>query len=401
MPPVQAQRSTGTANLYPAKAATDDVPTLVDWRNRNGMNYITTPQDQGICQACWAFAVTALVESMIRIEHGHWSKRSEADVHDAVGAACESVGNAEDTLAFFAGVGSAYPNLTVAAPPGVADWACEPYRPTPHGYAPCADRSGRATYIPLYQALGTVEDQKRWIAEYGPIIATFQLYSDFQSWKVGNDTPVYKVNNGASTSENHIALVVGYDDDKGAWIMKNSWGPNWGHHGFVYFGYGEANIDGWTKYGITNVNPDPWSRKRHQSGSLMQSGNGATHRNFELLLAFNSSSGGGLAHVSRDGTTGKWGVASRFAAGSISVGQPVLIGTSANRDFAAAFVSIEKNVQQWSYSQVSKSWTLASSIEGRVIEGFSGLAQDEDSALVLVVRHADGTLNEVSICPFA
>jgi hypothetical protein len=335
---------------------------------------------------------------MIRIEHGLWSKRSEADVHDAVGAACESIGNAEDTLAFFAGAGSAYFNST-ATPPGVADWPCDPYQPTPHGYTPCADRSGRATYVPLYRELGTVDDQKRWTVEYGPIVATFQLYSDLGSWKLTNNTSVYRVSNGATTSVNHIALIVGYDDDKAAWIMKNSWGANWGDHGFVYFGYGEANIDGWTKYGITNVNPDPWSRKRHQSGSMMQSGNGETHRNFELLLASNSSSRGGFAHLSRDGTTGKWSVASRFGGGNRSIGQPVIIGTSAHRDFAAAFVDESKTLQQWSYSQANKSWALASSIEDQDIDGFPGMAQDDDSGLVIVVRHADGTLNEVSPDP--
>lgn len=336
---------------------------------------------------------------MIRIEHGHWSKRSEADVHDAVGAACESVGNAEDTLAFFAGAGAAHVANTTATPPGVADWLCDPYQATPHGYAPCADRSGRATRIPLYQTLGTVEDQKRWVAEYGPIVATFQLYSDFGAWKASNETRVYKVSDGAVTSGNHIALVIGYDDSRDAWMMKNSWGPGWGDHGFVYFGYGEANIDGWAKYGITNVNPDPWSRKRHQSGSMMQSGNGGTHRNFELLLASNSSSGGGFAHVSRDGTTGKWSKATHVGVGGIPAGQPVIVGTSANRDFATVFVDGEKRLQHWSYSQADKTWARISSLEDQSIDGFPGLVQDDDSALLMVVRHADGTLNEVSSAP--
>ncbi|OIW34301.1 cysteine proteinase [Coniochaeta ligniaria NRRL 30616] len=400
------QETTQSGIRYEVKVTTDDsssTPTLVEWRDRNGTNYITTPQDQGICQACWAFAVTALIESAIRISHGHWTKRSEADVHDAVGAACESVGNAEDTLAFLAGFGSAHVNSTTVAgaPPGVADWPCDPYETTPpHGYAPCADRSGRATRIPMYQELGTVDDQKRWVAEYGPVIATFQLYSDFASWKPSdNDTPVYKVTDGAVTAGNHIALVVGYDDSRGAWVMKNSWGPSWGDRGFAYFGYGEANVDGWAKYGLADVDPDPWSRKRHQSGSMMQSGNGERHRNFELLLASSLSSGGGFAHVARDGTTGKWSVASRVGEGSVPVGQPVIVGTSANRDFAAVFVDEKKNLQQWSYSQANKTWGRISSIEDQDIDGFPAMTQDDDSVLVLVVRHADGTLNEYRQAP--
>lgn len=332
---------------------------------------------------------------MVRIEHGIWSKRSEADVHDAVGAACESIGNAEDTLAFFAGAGAAYVNESVA-PPGVADWPCDPYEATLHPYVPCSDRSGRTTRIPFYQALGEVDDQKRWVASYGPVVATFQLYSDLQPWKVSNQTPVYTVGDGATTSGNHIALVVGYDDSKRAWILKNSWGPNWGDGGFVYFGYGQANIDGWTKYGVSNVNPDPWSRKRHQSGNMMQSGNGETHRNFELLVASNASTKGAFCHLSRDGSTLKWSVASCVGEEGVVVREPVMIGTSAGRDVAAVFVDGDMSLQEWSYSQGNKSWAPKSSIEGQKIDGIPGMMQDEGSDLVLVVKHADGTLNEVS-----
>jgi C1A family cysteine protease len=198
------------------------------------VNYITTAQNQGLCQSCWAFAATALIESMVRIEHGVWSKRSEADVHDGVGAACESVGNAEETLAWVAGQGSQFID-TGAPAPGIADWPCDPYEATLHQYEHCADRSGRATHIPYFQSLGVIEDQKRWLDQYGPLIATFILYSDFGSWKPAAPDSVYSWDGVSESTGNHITLIVGYDDDKKAWIMKNSWGTGWGIDGFVYF----------------------------------------------------------------------------------------------------------------------------------------------------------------------
>jgi len=216
-------------------AADSPPPSAVDWRNRSGLNYITTPQDQGSCNSCWAFAATALIESMVRIEHGVWSKRSEADVHDGVGAACESVGNAEDTLAWVAGQGAEWLNKPNASAPGVADWPCDPYEATQHGYEHCRDRSGRATHIPYFQALGVIEDQKRWLDEYGPVIATFILYADFGSWKPAGEGSVYKWDEVSKSTGNHLALVVGYDDQRQAWIIKNSWGKGWGKDGFVYF----------------------------------------------------------------------------------------------------------------------------------------------------------------------
>ena len=233
--PPASRRSINKLASVKATAATSAPPLTVDWRNRDGLNYITTAQDQGVCNSCWAFAAAALIESMVRIEHGVWSKRSEADVHDGVGASCPSVGNAEETLAWVAGQGPDFLSDPTKPRPGIADWPCDPYEATLHGYEHCADRNGRTTHIPYFQSLGMIEDQKKWLDEYGPLIVTFILYNDFGSWKPTSAGDVYKWDGVAESTGNHLTIVVGYDDDKQAWIMKNSWGPSWGEHGFVYF----------------------------------------------------------------------------------------------------------------------------------------------------------------------
>jgi hypothetical protein len=158
--------------------------------------------------------------------------------------------------------------------------------------------------------------------------------------------------------------------------------------------YEQANIDSWTKYGVANVNPDPWTRKRHQSGSMLQSGNGDTHRNFELLLS--GSTGSGFAHVSRDSNTTTWSKVNEIEGSGLS-GQPAIVGTSFNRDFHSVGVDKDQTLRQWAYSQSAKEWSLVSTIEGKGIDGFPGLAQSDGTQLVLVVKHADGTLNEVSL----
>lgn len=160
--------------------------------------------------------------------------------------------------------------------------------------------------------------------------------------------------------------------------------------------YNNSNIDYWSKYGLANVNPDPWTRKRHQSGSMLQSGNGETHRNFELLIG--APAGTGFSHVSRDGSAAEWAKVADVQ-GSL-VGHPAIVGTSFNRDFHAVGVDKDKIVRQWAYSQSGKKWSQVSTIEGKSIDGFPGLAQSDGSQLVVVVKHADGTLNEVRRPPF-
>jgi hypothetical protein len=61
------------------------LPASVDWRNRGGLNYLATVQNQDPCGSCWIFSATALMETQVRIEHGLWSKRSEGDLMDQMG----------------------------------------------------------------------------------------------------------------------------------------------------------------------------------------------------------------------------------------------------------------------------------------------------------------------------
>jgi hypothetical protein len=161
---------------------------------------------------------------MVRIQHGPWSKRSEADLHDSMGSDCETGNWPERALNWAHSTGN-----------GIADAQCDPYLSDDRLYFPCSDRAGRSLRVPTYQTLYTVEDQKRWLDEVGPITAVFVVYSDFDGWTP--DQGVYKYDGVSSYRGKHAVLVVGYDDNQGTWIIKNSWG-NWsGDQGYYLIGY--------------------------------------------------------------------------------------------------------------------------------------------------------------------
>jgi C1A family cysteine protease len=141
------KRSLLDAYILPKRQAAQR-PAVVDWRDRDGINYLATVQSQQSCGSCTLFAVTALAETMVRIQHGFWSKRSESDLRDSWGNSCDR------------GVWDFDATEWARVHGGIADAECVPYAPQDTNYMPCADWSGRTLRLPAATALKTIEEQK-------------------------------------------------------------------------------------------------------------------------------------------------------------------------------------------------------------------------------------------------
>jgi C1A family cysteine protease len=153
-------------------------------------------QDQSGCESCWVFSATALIETMVRIQHGMWSKHSEGDFHDQMGVSCAQNGGPDFALNWVASTGG-----------GVADKQCDKYYGDDKPWFPCGDRSGRTLRIPQYQSLSTIVDQKQWLVQVGPIAACFNVYWDFFSWDWTKGP--YKYDGISGLDGGHCILIVG------------------------------------------------------------------------------------------------------------------------------------------------------------------------------------------------
>ena len=80
--------------------------------------------------------------------------------------------------------------------------------------------------------------RKQAIAFNGPVVSVFKVFEDFMYYGSG----VYRHSSGPYLGLHSVA-VIGYDDDRRAWIIKNSWGKQWGEAGFGLIGYNECGID--------------------------------------------------------------------------------------------------------------------------------------------------------------
>jgi len=78
------------------------------------------------------------------------------------------------------------------------------------------------------------------LADRKPFVYGFQVYQSFESNATEKTGIVSMPSNTEQFLGGHDVLVVGYDDSSGYLKFKNSWGPDWGDHGYGYMPYAYA-----------------------------------------------------------------------------------------------------------------------------------------------------------------
>ena len=92
-------------------------------------------------------------------------------------------------------------------------------------------------YVDTATTIPSVAAIKSAIFKYGGVSCGVTVGGYFQAYTGG----VYSDSEHYDTI-NHAVILVGWDDAKSAWLMKNSWGPSWGVNGFMWIKYNTSNI---------------------------------------------------------------------------------------------------------------------------------------------------------------
>ena len=184
---------------------------------------VTPIRDQKSCGSCWAFSTHGAFEGSYAVLNHTLVDSSEQQTLDCSGAGSCSGG--WWAFQYLIDTGSAkdadYP---YAATQGTCKSVTSVYKASAWGYA---DPNNE---IPDVDAI------KAALCRYGPLAAAVAVTPAFQAYKSG-------VFNEESTENiNHGITLVGWDDGKRAWRIKNSWGPAWGEAGFMWIGYNANKI---------------------------------------------------------------------------------------------------------------------------------------------------------------
>lgn len=220
------------------------VPTYFDWTKIDGTKTFVTPvRNQGNCGSCWAFATTAALESYTLRQNN--TPGIDLNCAEQVLVSCTTAGTCNGG---YIGSASSYIQST-----GLPLETCFPYKTNDPPDVPCSlacstyststHRIGSYSYVTTTSP--TVDAIKNALYNYGPLVTTFDVYSDFYYYNSG----VYRYTSGTYQG-GHAVLLVGYDDLNQCFIVKNSWGTGWGEAGFFRIAYDQLHPNN-TNDGLT------------------------------------------------------------------------------------------------------------------------------------------------------
>jgi len=196
-----------------------------DWRT---LQKVTPVRDQDGCGSCWAFGTLGAYEGSDLLRNGGSPAGLDTSEQDIL--SCSGAGHCTGGWWAFNYVISTGAATEAAYPYTASDSACNtsvarPYRATAWGYV-----------IPS-GGIPSVTQMKTALCEHGPLAVSVWVSDAFQAYTGG----VFN-ENITSQGINHAITLVGWDDAKKAWLIKNSWGPNWGMQGYMWISYTSNNI---------------------------------------------------------------------------------------------------------------------------------------------------------------
>jgi len=91
-----------------------------------------------------------------------------------------------------------------------------------------------------YYAIRSLEEMKASLAEGLPVAFGFTVFSAFESPQVAKTGVLNYPDPSETVMGGHAVVAVGYDDKSERLIIRNSWGWDWGQHGYFTMPYAYA-----------------------------------------------------------------------------------------------------------------------------------------------------------------
>ncbi|OVA17619.1 Peptidase C1A [Macleaya cordata] len=218
----------GTTENFMYEKATN-LPPSVDWRKKGA---VTAVKDQGQCGSCWAFSTVVAVEGINQIQTKQLVSLSEQELIDCdnkVNQGCNG-GLMEYAFEYIKKNG------------GLTTEQNYPYK-AEDGTCDSSKENSHVVTINGHENVPTNDENAlmKAVANQPVSVAIDAGGSDFQFYSEGVFT------GECGTELDHGVAVVGYGttiDGTKYWIVKNSWGAEWGEKGYIRMQRGVSAEEG-------------------------------------------------------------------------------------------------------------------------------------------------------------
>ena len=203
-------------------------PAKVDLRQL----YSTPVEDQGNLGSCTGHAIAEAIE-MVDRKNGKNLELSRLFIY-YYERLLEGTVNYDNGAYIRDGIKACY---TYGAPlESLWPYNISKFRVSP---SPAAIQDAAKRKVTLYERALDFNACINALANGYPVVIGFTVYSSFESgnwWYTTANMP-YPNTRSESVLGGHAVLLVGYNNSTQRFIVKNSWGTNWGDHGYFYMPY--------------------------------------------------------------------------------------------------------------------------------------------------------------------
>ncbi|MCD4730614.1 MAG: hypothetical protein K8R74_08445, partial [Bacteroidales bacterium] len=211
------------ADEISAKILKTDFPEVYDCRDEG---IVSSVKDQGGAGHCWGFAAIGVIEAYsLKLGFNEYDL-SEHNMVTCHGFEWDEGGNQNMAVAYLSRLSG--PVLESEDPYSDIDFSCSATNKEPVFLVT------ESRFLPENKEL-----LKYILMNYGPFARN--IYWSDGYFNSVNNTYYYNGNE----DPNHGVITVGWDDNvttaggTGAWIVKNSWGSDWGDNGYFYISYND------------------------------------------------------------------------------------------------------------------------------------------------------------------
>lgn len=241
------QQMNGVCTMMP-KPSYDgavDMDKDVDWVKEG---YVTPVKDQGHCGSCWSFSATGCMEGQHFKKTGELVAFSEQELVDCdklYDMGC-SGGGPDTAWAWVKAQGG-----------GIASEDDYPYVSGTSGKRQQCNQEAKAKIAGKFTGTRYISDHNETqvlaaLQNEGPISITVYAAGLWQHYTGGIVTDCQAP---VLLGTDHAVLAVGYGKENGVpyWLVKNSWGPDWGENGYIRIAHGknQCNVANFMSYVVT------------------------------------------------------------------------------------------------------------------------------------------------------